>query len=165
MHKHICYVSAITDNQTALAVVVPVFSSPWPGKNEPDIYDYSIIYSTNGWYRTIIIIITQTLKWSNHHFDEIFITGCARSCQNDNFWCSQWWKFHQNDHISVSMRVFKQGFVEPTLLPPNCPCLTGPESIVTHWRTDSQEVAWDSQASVTLSQSPCRDLTAGISCR
>ena len=42
------------------------------------------------------------LKWKCH-FDEIFITGCTRSCQNDNFWCSQWWKFHQNENISISL--------------------------------------------------------------
>ena len=39
-------------------------------------------------------------KWKCCHFDEIFITGCAESCQNDNFRCRQWRKFHQND-ISI----------------------------------------------------------------
>ena len=39
----------------------------------------------------------QMLKGKCCHFDEIFITGCTGSCQNDNFPCSQWWKFHQND--------------------------------------------------------------------
>ena len=37
-----------------------------------------------------------------HYFDEIFVTGCIGSCQNDNFQCSQWWKFCQND-ISCEM--------------------------------------------------------------
>ena len=37
------------------------------------------------------------------HFDEIFITGCTASCHFDNFQCSQWWKFHQNDNNSVSV--------------------------------------------------------------
>ena len=32
-----------------------------------------------------------------------FVTGCTGSCQNDNFQCSQWQKFHQNDNISVSV--------------------------------------------------------------
>ena len=27
-----------------------------------------------------------TLKWKGHYFDEIVITGCTMSCQNDNFW-------------------------------------------------------------------------------
>ena len=43
------------------------------------------------------------MKRKCRHFDEIFITGCTKSCQNDNFRCSQWWKFHQNDNISVSV--------------------------------------------------------------
>ena len=33
----------------------------------------------------------------------MFITGCTGSCQNDNFQCSQWWKFRQNDDIFVSV--------------------------------------------------------------
>ena len=37
------------------------------------------------------------------HFDDIFIIGCTKSCHSDNFWCSQWWKFHQNDDISISV--------------------------------------------------------------
>ena len=37
------------------------------------------------------------------HFDEIFINSCTGSCQNGNFRCSQWWKFRQNDDISVSL--------------------------------------------------------------
>ena len=39
------------------------------------------------------------------HFDEIFITGCTESCHFDNFQCSQWWRFHQNDDIFVSVLV------------------------------------------------------------
>ena len=46
-----------------------------------------------------------TLKRKCRRFDEIFITGCTESCQNDNFQCSQWWKFHQNDNISVSVYI------------------------------------------------------------
>ena len=37
------------------------------------------------------------------NFDEIFITSCTASCQNDNFQCRQWWKFHQNDDKSISV--------------------------------------------------------------
>ena len=43
------------------------------------------------------------LKRKCLHFDEIFITGCTGSCQNDNFQCSQWLKFRQNDDIFVSV--------------------------------------------------------------
>ena len=45
-----------------------------------------------------------TLKRKRLHFDEIFITGCTGSCQNDNFQCSQWLKFRQNDDIFVSVK-------------------------------------------------------------
>ena len=48
-----------------------------------------------------------TLKRKCRHFDEIFITGCTGSCHFDNFQCSQWWKFHQNEDISVSVQVMK----------------------------------------------------------
>ena len=37
----------------------------------------------------IQIVIEITLKRKCLHFDEIFITGCTESCQNDNFRCSQ----------------------------------------------------------------------------
>ena len=45
----------------------------------------------------------STLKRKCLHFDEIFNTGCTGSCQNDNFQCSQWLKFCQNDDIFVSV--------------------------------------------------------------
>ena len=44
-----------------------------------------------------------SLKRKCCHFDEILITGCTGSCHFDNFQCSQWWKFHQNEDISVSV--------------------------------------------------------------
>ena len=47
-----------------------------------------------------------TLKRKCRHFDEILITGCTGSCHFDNFQCSQWWKFHQNEDISVSVYPF-----------------------------------------------------------
>ena len=46
---------------------------------------------------------TQSLKRKCRHFDEILITGCTGSCHFDNFQCSQWWKFHQNEDVSVSV--------------------------------------------------------------
>ena len=45
---------------------------------------------------------TPSLKRKCLHFDEIFVTGCTGSCQNDNFQCNQWLKFRQND-IFVSV--------------------------------------------------------------
>ena len=44
-----------------------------------------------------------SLKQKCCYFDEIFITGCTGSCHFDNFRCSQWWKFCQNDNIFVSV--------------------------------------------------------------
>ena len=55
-------------------------------------WEYSV------WYRT--------LKRKCCHFDEIFIAGCIGSCHFDNFRCSQWWKFHQNEGISVYQLIF-----------------------------------------------------------
>ena len=46
-----------------------------------------------------------TLKRKCCHFDEILITDCTESCHFDNFRCSQWLKFRQNDDISVSVHV------------------------------------------------------------
>ena len=43
------------------------------------------------------------LKQKCRHFDEILITGCTESCHFDNFQCSQWLKFRQNDDIFVSV--------------------------------------------------------------
>ena len=47
--------------------------------------------------------IGTPLKQKCCHFDEIFITDCTGSCHFDNFQCSQWWKFCQNEDISVSV--------------------------------------------------------------
>ena len=40
------------------------------------------------------------------NFDEIFITDYTGSCHFDNFQCSLWWKFHQNN-IPVSLLIKK----------------------------------------------------------
>ena len=39
--------------------------------------------------------------WRHSDVDEIFIIGCTASCHFDNF---QWWKVHQYDDISISVR-------------------------------------------------------------
>ena len=51
--------------------------------------------------------MTTSLKRKCHNFDEIFITGCTGSCHFDNFQCSQWWKFCQNDNIFIVV-LFRQ---------------------------------------------------------
>ena len=45
-----------------------------------------------------------TLKLKYCHFDEIVINGCTGSCHFDNFRCSQWRQFRQNDDAFISMR-------------------------------------------------------------
>ena len=58
----------------------------------------------------------STLKRKCRHFDEIFVTGGTESCHFDNFRCSQWWKFHQNDDISVSVNITLRLDVAKTLM-------------------------------------------------
>ena len=55
--------------------------------------------------KCIVLLTSTTLKRKCHHFDESFITGCTESCHFDNFRCSQWWRFHQNEDIFVSVNV------------------------------------------------------------
>ena len=43
------------------------------------------------------------------HFDDIIITGCTGSCLNDNFHCSQGWKFSSKWHFRF--RVFVRFFM------------------------------------------------------
>ena len=38
------------------------------------------------------------------HFDDIFAGDATKWCQNNNFWCSHWWKFRRND---ISLWVFR----------------------------------------------------------
>ena len=40
------------------------------------------------------------------NFDDIFATGWTESYQNDNFQCSKWRKFLENDYISASVFWF-----------------------------------------------------------
>ena len=48
---------------------------------------------------------------------KLFITGCTGSCQNENFQCSQWWKFRQIGAIFVSVTVLNNNNGN-TLQPP-----------------------------------------------
>ena len=52
-----------------------------------------------------IFLMHNSLKRKCYHFDKIFVTGCTESCHFDNFRCSQWWKFHQNEDISFQWRT------------------------------------------------------------
>ena len=47
------------------------------------------------------IMQCNALKRKCLHLDEIFITGCIGSCQDDNFQCIPGWKLRQNE-ISIS---------------------------------------------------------------
>ena len=53
----------------------------------------------------LTIVWWPTLKQKNHHFDEIFITGCTESCHFRNFRGSPWQKCHQNDDIFISVHT------------------------------------------------------------
>ena len=59
-------------------------------------------FVTTGMFR-VMTNTFSSLKRKCRHFDEIVISGCTESCQNDNFQCSQWRKFHQNN---ISAWVF-----------------------------------------------------------
>ena len=50
-------------------------------------------------WTTLTLEVQHTWTWKCH-FNEIFISGCTGSCHFDNFQCSQWWKFCEND-ISI----------------------------------------------------------------
>ena len=76
-----------------------------------DLYNWfsPTIFILCGYWAVLTIMLHIWFMWTNitetemSSFDKIFINGCTWSCQNDNFQCSQWWKFHQNDDISVSV--------------------------------------------------------------
>ena len=46
---------------------------------------------------------TTTLKRKFRYFNELFVTGWTESYQINKFHLSQWWNFHLNDNISVSV--------------------------------------------------------------
>ena len=69
-------------------------------------HDMVLWHHDNGAWHNDLFLATGSnisLKRKCCHFDEIFITGCTESCQNDNFQCSQWWRFRQRDDIFVSV--------------------------------------------------------------
>ena len=55
----------------------------------------------------IIVVGHLETRLVNFHIyvDENFISGCTKSCQNDNFRHSQWRTFCQYDNISISVFV------------------------------------------------------------
>ena len=56
-----------------------------------------------------VVYNIKTLK-QKCHFDNIFIIDCTASYQNDNFLCSQLWKFRQNDiYVSVNISISSRG--------------------------------------------------------
>ena len=80
----------------------------WYGRDNSNNTFYPLMITTNDNDNSSnsahngITMIPITLKLTCH-FDEIPITGCAGSWQFDNFQCRQWWKFRQNEVISVSV--------------------------------------------------------------
>ena len=62
-----------------------------------------LIYLDSVTHKRVSTLGLHSLKRKCRHFDEILITGCTGSCHFDNFQCNQWWKFHQNEDISVSV--------------------------------------------------------------
>ena len=76
------------------------------------------IYILRRYFLATGTIHDRSLKRKCCHFDEIFITGCTESCHFDNFRCSQWWRFHQNDDIFVSVAMTSSNG--------NIFCVTGP---------------------------------------
>ena len=70
------------------------------------LWNLKIRFLLNKIFKIQIVVqypLPSTLNHKYRHFDEIFVTGCTGSCHFDNFQCSQWWKFHQNEDISVSV--------------------------------------------------------------
>ena len=60
------------------------------------------------WIGNVVILVQPVMKC---HFDDILITDCTESCYFDNFRCSQWWKFRQNDNISASVSFITHGHI------------------------------------------------------
>ena len=73
----------------------------WKSRNRASMGYDSTKYSVSKVYN--LAVSAFTLKRKCRHFDEILIIGCTGSCHFDNFQCSQWWKFHQNEDISASV--------------------------------------------------------------
>ena len=67
--------------------------------NRPEYMTWNLLSSPQ------VDVKKQVLKQSCH-FDEIFCTGCTRSCHFDNFCSGQWWKFQLND-IPISVIIYK----------------------------------------------------------
>ena len=84
--------------------------------NVPQYFIITIPVITNIISAPIIGTLTHPLKQKCCHFDEILITDCTESCHFDNFRCSQWLKFRQNDDISVSVsRRDEMTAISPTI--------------------------------------------------
>ena len=69
---------------------------------KPPLLGRIILYILN--YGICFILLKHHALKRKCHFDKIFITGCTESCQNDNFQCSQWWKFRQMT-LYIWMRI------------------------------------------------------------
>ena len=82
-----------------ISLVYCIIFRPNEANSMPNIIRYDIGYVRYMCLQCAGITIAPRHKCN---LDEIFVISCTESCQNDNFQCSQWRQFHQND-ISVSM--------------------------------------------------------------
>ena len=69
-------------------------------------WDGSRIYSSKcgkfamPWFNTLCRELSFRKLWplkGRRRFEALFVSGCTWRCSFDNFRCSQWWKFHQNN--------------------------------------------------------------------
>ena len=113
-----CYLGSITTKFTRIITqcqcfklaIFPVYiNSHYLGQIETR-------YDTQGSHIKIIFTLTEmpfllfcyvtmreTLKKKYRHFDKIVNVGCTWSRQNENFQCSQWWKFRHNGDSSIAI--------------------------------------------------------------
>ena len=75
------------------------------GKLRPFYLILNVLNFINETSNIVLWLTTQLLNLQYCHFDDIAVIGFTRDCENDNFWCSQWGKCHQNDDIAVSVTL------------------------------------------------------------
>ena len=80
----------------------PPVKTPHKGPVTRKMFPFNDVIMQRWGHRGMIINFSM---FNVSYFDEILITGCTGSCQCDNFQCSQWWKFRQNNDIFVSVMI------------------------------------------------------------
>ena len=92
---------------TFCVCVLKWYTTMWNIGNE--IPRKGALYCRSFWCHETFFAVYISLKRKSCHFDDIVITGCTDSCQNDNSRLSQWRKCRQNDNLSVPMKVHRFG--------------------------------------------------------